>query len=94
VIGKIRAFLSRPFMQVVLLLVLAGAANSASHRLLDAYLAGPTWSLGFVVWHVITIALVILFMLQCDMIERQLKALRDIAVGYKQWKARREQGES
>ncbi|QPK40214.1 hypothetical protein SEA_JINKIES_83 [Arthrobacter phage Jinkies] len=90
-ITKTKAFLSRPSVQIFVLLVLAGAANGSVHVLADEYRAGAEWSLTFVIVHVMAVASFILFMMQCDLIERQLKALRDISVEYKKWKARREQ---
>jgi hypothetical protein len=72
--ARIRAWLYRPAVQIVALLMVGGAWSSSLDRLGKAYRAGPDWSLGFILAHVVAAALLFLFLRIADGIEARMKA--------------------
>jgi hypothetical protein len=71
---KIRAYLRRPVVQIVALMMVGGAWSSSLERLGNAYRAGPDWSIGFILAHVVAVALLVLFFRIADGIEARMKA--------------------
>jgi hypothetical protein len=71
---KIRAYLHRPVVQIVALMMVGGAWSSSLERLVSAYRAGPDWAPWFILEYVVAVALLVLFFRIADGIEARMKA--------------------
>jgi hypothetical protein len=73
-ISKLRAALRRPFAQIMIMIILAGAAGDATERLIKLYRDGAPLTVGVIGWHLLALIVLILTFKQFDRIEARMKA--------------------
>jgi len=71
---KLRAYLRRPFTQVLLLIIMVGAASSSTEHVHEFYRDGAHWNTAAVIEHIIAVVALTLLFRKADQIEARMKA--------------------